>query len=122
LAKYSVKNKSYIKKGHMSLLILPLSIITLFCFGFVLMQSKNYKNGQTEAAKTHSSNVNQAGSLPDTGASSYDKLPTVAQPNTSQHASTGSSSTNGKQPLPSSQKKSDSGLTSTAHNIVNKVN
>jgi hypothetical protein len=120
LARYSIHGKSSSSKGYLTLLILPLSIITLFCFGFVITQSGNYKAGQARAASAHQSQAaNKTGSLPDAGTASYNKLQTVPQApaGTGQPASGNQGSTQSK-----SSKKSVPGLSPTVHDLVNKAN
>lgn len=76
LAKYSI-NSRQLRGGHNALLILPLSVITLFCFGFVLMQpTRSHKTAASATANSGSSQAkNQDSALPTTESSNLPPLP-----------------------------------------------
>jgi hypothetical protein len=96
LAKYTLTNNLNKNKGHRTLLILPLTIITLFCFGYTFAQSKSYQASKAAASKQQSEANNTTSPINEPDPESAAKLETVEQPTSNASSSPSTTSPESK--------------------------
>ena len=119
MARYSLKHKTFIKKGHGTLLVLPLTIITLFCFGFVLMHSESSKPASA-ASSRKTGRSDSTSTLPQTDSTQASEMQTVPDSSSQQQSGTTSSSQNSQSSTSTDHGKKTDDLTTKARNLINK--